>query len=507
MGTAGDGVDEHLGVAVVCGDEEGAAVLADGVVDASELTVDGFDGADGGLDLAGVADHVGVGEVDDDDVEGGVVDGFDDGVGDAGGGHLWREVVGGYLLGGDEDAVFAGEGFLDAAVEEVGDVGILLGLCDAEVAEVGLGHDVGEDVVHALCWDDDGELEVLVVLGHADVVEVAGNDVEGDLGVEFDGFGEVVSLAADGVVGEAGVAGEDAGDLTDAVGAVVEVDDDVFVADDTDGLAFRVDAGEWRDELVGDFVVVEFADAGDGVVVAAAGGLACDHGVEGLALLLPAEVAVHGEVAAVDAGECADADLAELLLELLNEAEAAGGQGVASVHEGVDEDVRELLLAGHAQECVEVADVGVDAAIGEQTDEMQAVTLLRGELEGTDEGGIGEEAAVGDGGVDAGHVHADDAAGAEVEVADLGVAHLAVWEADEVIAGVEEGVGVLGEETVVNGLAGEGDGVSECFGAVAPAVKDGEYDGFRHGLEQDTKSMDVRVAKATKRNLVVGIAA
>ena len=110
--------------------------LLDGLVDAAELGVDGFDGADGGLHLAGVADHVSVGEVDDDDVEGGVVDGFDDGVGDAGGGHLGGQVVGGDLLRGDERAVFAGEGLLDATVEEVGDVGVLLGFGDAEVAEV-----------------------------------------------------------------------------------------------------------------------------------------------------------------------------------------------------------------------------------------------------------------------------------------------------------------------------------------------------------------------------------
>ena len=54
-----------------------------------------------------------------------------------------------------------------------------------------------------------------------------------------------------------------------------------------------------------------------------------------------------------------------------------------------------------------------------------------------------KKAAVEDGGVDAGHVHADDAAGAEVEVADFAVAHLAVGETDEVFAGAEEGVGVV----------------------------------------------------------------
>ncbi len=65
-------------------------------------------------------------------------------------------------------------------------------------------------------------------------------------------------------------------------------------------------AGEGRDELVGDAVVVEFVDAVDGVVVGSAFGVAGDHGVEGLSLLLPAEVAVHGVVAAADAGDLAD---------------------------------------------------------------------------------------------------------------------------------------------------------------------------------------------------------
>jgi hypothetical protein len=83
-------------------------------------------------------------------------------------------------LRGDERAVFAGEGLLDAAVEEVGDVSVLLGFGHAEVAEVRLRHQVGEEVVHRLCGDDDGEFEVFVVLGHADVVEAGGDDAQGN---------------------------------------------------------------------------------------------------------------------------------------------------------------------------------------------------------------------------------------------------------------------------------------------------------------------------------------
>ena len=168
-----------------------AAALSDCVIDAAQLRVDGFYGADGWLHHAGVADHVGVGEVDDDDVEGGVVDGFDDGVGDARGRHLGGEIVGRYFLRGDQCSVFAGEGFFDAAVEEVSDVSVLFGLGYAEVAEVGLRHEVGEEVVHRLGGDDDGELEVFVVLGHADVVQIFGDESARDLGLQFCGFGEL----------------------------------------------------------------------------------------------------------------------------------------------------------------------------------------------------------------------------------------------------------------------------------------------------------------------------
>ena len=198
----------------------------------------------------------------------------------------------------DNFAFFAGEWLLDAAVEEVGDVGVLFGLGYAEVAEVGCGHDVGEEVVHALGWDDHGEGELGVVLRHHHVVEIGGDGVEGDLVVEFGGLGEVDAS----VGGEAGAAREDSGDLADSIGPVVETDDGVAFGDEADGLVVGVHADEGLNEFVGDAVVVALEDAGVGVVVLPCFGVAGDHGAEGFVLLLPAVVAVHGEVAAGDAG-------------------------------------------------------------------------------------------------------------------------------------------------------------------------------------------------------------
>src|SRR5256885_15421675 len=60
----------------------------------------------------------------------------------------------------------------------------------------------------------------------------------------------------------------------------------------------------------------------------------------------------------------------------------------------------------------------------------------------------------------------NDAARANVEMADLAVAHLAVGQADIFSAGVNQGVWIFAQQTVVIGLAGERDGIGFGFGAV-----------------------------------------
>ena len=70
---------EHLvGVAVVGGDEQRAAGVLDDPTTLAEARVDGLDRGDRGRDDAGVADHVGVGEVDDPEAEVAVAPGVDE---------------------------------------------------------------------------------------------------------------------------------------------------------------------------------------------------------------------------------------------------------------------------------------------------------------------------------------------------------------------------------------------------------------------------------------------
>ena len=96
----------------------------------------GLDRLDGGGHNAGVADHVAVGEVRDDKVVLLGSDGFDALVGDLFGAHLRDEVIGRELFRRRyKAAILALALLLNAAVEEEGDVSILLSLGEAELLQ------------------------------------------------------------------------------------------------------------------------------------------------------------------------------------------------------------------------------------------------------------------------------------------------------------------------------------------------------------------------------------
>ena len=183
-----------------------------------------------------------------------------------------------------QHAVFAGERLLDAAVEEVGHVRVLLGLGHAQVAHVAIGHDIRQDIGQRLRRRNHRQGEMLVILRHADVGQVFGNAAARDVVVEIVGAFQFAAVLRR----EVAVAGQAARDLPRAIGAEVEVDADIAVANVADGLAALVGHHERNDELVGDAAVVGVLHALHRIGVAAALGVAVDHRVEGFLLALPA---------------------------------------------------------------------------------------------------------------------------------------------------------------------------------------------------------------------------
>ncbi len=187
-------------------------------------------------------------------------------------------------------------------------------------------------------------------------------------------------------------------------------------------------------------------------------------------------VAVHRVVAADDARDAEGAVGARRgapAFDLLHEARARVRLRVAAVGEAVHEQLADLEARREFDERVQVLEARVHAAVGCEADEVHA----RGDGEGVADHGVRRERARGDGFVDAHEVLAHDRARAEVQVADLGVAHLAFRETHGVPAGAQGGVRVGRPETVEDGGGSERDRVARPRLREPPAVQHHEARG------------------------------
>ena len=141
----------------------------------------------------GVADHVGVGEVDDPEARAVLAPVRDERVGRGARAHLRLLVVGRDVARrGHELALLALVGLLLAAVEEVRHVGVLLGLGDVQLAHAALGERRRERHLGPRGRERDREREVLLVLGHRhdavarDVGEASRDDLAHPVGAEVE---------------------------------------------------------------------------------------------------------------------------------------------------------------------------------------------------------------------------------------------------------------------------------------------------------------------------------
>ena len=303
-------VQHPLGVAVVGGNEGHAAHPGGSLHHLAHPRVHGLHGLDGGLEHAGVAHHVAVGEVEDDHIVIATLNALDGLLGDLGGAHLRLEIVGGHLGGGDQTAVLAREHLLGAAVEEESHMGVLLRLGNAELSIALAGDILTEDI---------GQLPVgegHQHVGHGGVI----------LGSTHIGHREVALFPLH--VGEGGVH-KAAGDLPRPVGAEVDKDDGVALLH----LAV-LGAHHGLHELIGHPGIIGplYRVHRVGILHALTPG----HGVVGPLHPVPALVPVHGVVAAHDGGHLAHAHLFALFHQLFHIALAGSGGHVPAVQEAVD---------------------------------------------------------------------------------------------------------------------------------------------------------------------------
>ena len=142
---------EHLvNVAVVGGDQALTAHLEDRVNDLAYAVVGRFDRLDGCLEHAGMADHVAVCEVQDDNIVLAGQDALDALLGDSRLAHLRLKVVSCDLGRRNQSTILARILLLDAAVEEERNVCVLLGLSNAQLGHAQIGDILTEGVLEAL---------------------------------------------------------------------------------------------------------------------------------------------------------------------------------------------------------------------------------------------------------------------------------------------------------------------------------------------------------------------
>ena len=195
----------------------------------------------------------------------------------------------------------------------------------------------------------------------------------------------------------------------------------------------------------------------------------------------PALVAVHRVIAAGDTGDLANADFAHLCLQLLEEARAHLWRCVAAIHKAMHEHFGNLLALRHFEQREQVVDMRVDSPIADEPHQVEPVFAPG--FHHFSQHRIGEQRLVIDGVVNFGDVHHQNAAGADVQVADFAVAHLTIGQAHEMAIGADQSVRIGLDQVIEGGLAREGDSVACHLFAMAPAIEDRQdYGSLRHGL-------------------------
>ncbi len=345
-------------------------------------------------------------------------------------------------------------------------MGVLLGLRDVQLRDVRGGEHGGERDGGALGGKGDGVGPRFVVLGEGGVLldrldAAAALPAGQRLGGGWAPLGGRVSKSP---------LGQRAGQLADAVGTEVEAEYGVPGADQ----ALGPNRGG-GDELVGLATRVGLLH-GLHPRLRVVGCVTVDEQVVGGLDALPAAVAVHRVPAADNGGHAHPAVRSwrpKLVAPALHQADVLDARfrrGVTAVGEAVDDEVTDGEAPGELDESLEVPEARVDATVGDEPDQVDA--LGAGERV-VDRNVLGQD-PVEDGVIDAGEVLAHDRAGAEVEVTDLGVAHLPLGQPNGAPGGGERGVGVGGPQLVEHGGVGERDRVAGAGLGETPTIQHDE---------------------------------
>ena len=146
----------------------------------------------------------------------------------------------------------------------------------------------------------------------------------------------------------------------------------------------------------------------------------------------------------------------------------------------MDEDLLHAALLRHIEDAEDVDKVAVHAAVGHEAHDVQGLAVCLRVLHGLDVDLVPEELAVLDLAGHLGQDLEDNAARADVGVTDLGVAHLALGQADVQPGGLQRRMGPAVKEPVQIRGVGDVDGVALGGSRQAEAVHDDKNCLFAH---------------------------
>ena len=194
---------------------------------------------------------------------------------------------------------------------------------------------------------------------------------------------------------------------------------------------------------------------------------------------IPPLVAIHRPIASPHARHPGvRMHLGQPLLERGDEPACRRRRRVSSVEQSVDADSRHVLARRELDQREQVSVVRMHTARTDQADGVQPPGRAS-PRRGGEQGGPREERTVGDRGIDPWQVLEHGLAGADVQVAHLGVAHLPGRQSDGVLGCPQDRVRPACQQPTPNGHPSRGDRVGRHVAPDAEPVDDDEHDGSR----------------------------
>ena len=127
----------------------------------------------------------------------------------------------------------------------------------------------------------------------------------------------------------------------------------------------------------------------------------------------------------------------DLLLKLFNVAAAAARRHITTIHEAMNTNFLHAKTLGHLEQCIKMRIVRMHAAIRKESHKMQGRTMLSDRSHRRGDHLVFEELPALAGIIDTRELLVDGASCTDIQMPNLGIAHLTLWQTDRLTRSIE----------------------------------------------------------------------